>query len=181
MFSLLPVKLPFPIWGQILHFFFHLRLSTIPLLPTWEKQVCAPALPFRNVHFPPRPGAASWSCWPLAMFPVQVEMWLPCRAPAGIYRHIMPSRGQSFFPSCRSSWDPCWPSITCDDSAHSSWWFMAFLFLFWVVCSQTRPRRGNYLDVLNWWLQLFSFNKPAGVFFLSSVKWSVPPEKPFWF
>lgn len=95
-----------------------------------DKPVLCPCSAFQEceaLSFPPRPGAATWSCWPLGHVSVQVEMWLPCLAdPAGIYRHIMPSRGQSFFPSCRNTWDPCWPSITYSDSAHSSWWFMGF-------------------------------------------------------
>lgn len=152
-------------------FFFTLGWAPFLCFPYGKKkQICAPALPFRNVQLS-LPTLSRRSCWPLGHVSCaggDVVTLQGCPAPAGIYRHIMPSRGQSFFPSCRSSWDPCWPSITCADSAHSSWWFMAFLFLFWVVCSQTRPRLGNYLDVLNWWLQLFSFNKPAGLFFVFS-------------
>lgn len=139
------------------------------LCPCCALQGCA------ALTFPHWPGAATWFSWPLCP-------WFLCRwgcghlawqgspAPSGIYRHIMPSRGQSFFPSHGNTWHPCCPSITGGDSAASSLWFMGFPILLWVVCTQTRPRLGNYLaEMLDWWLQLFPFNKPAG-FFLSCLQ-----------
>lgn len=112
-------------YGARSSLFFHLSLSTIPVLPTWQNQVCAPALPFRNVQFSPphTEGKVIFPSWPLGpcflcRWRCGHRAWQGSPAPSGIYRHIMPSRGQSFFPSHRNTWDPCWPSsITCGDNA----------------------------------------------------------------
>lgn len=108
--------------------FFHLRLGIIPLLPTWDSQsslcpgqlllclsgMCSSHLPTltRSSHLLFLTSMCRWRCGYLA--------WQGSPAPSGIHRHIMPSRGQSSFPSHRNSWHPCWPSITCGDSARSS-------------------------------------------------------------
>lgn len=104
--------------------------------------------------------------------------WQGSPAPSGIYRLIMPSRGHSFFPSHWNTWDPCWPSITCGDRAlHlcDSW---VFLFLFWVFVL----RQGQYLEIIQEKCSVGDYSFPLislQISFLSSVKWSVPPEKTF--
>lgn len=120
----LPVKLPFPIWGQILPFFSTLGWAPFLCFPHGKAGLCPCSalqecavltFPHRREGDPPFLTLGPcflcrWRCGPRA--------WQGSPAPSGIYRHIMPSRGHSFFPSHRNTWDPCWPSsITSGDCA----------------------------------------------------------------
>lgn len=143
--------------------FFPLGLSTIPLLPTWDSQSrsqprTAPALPCRNVQLSPSHADQE-------LPPDLPDPWsgshtggdvvtLPGRAgqlhlgSTGTQCHLegrvssLPA-GIPVIPAGLPS-----PMVTMLVHLCDSW---GFLFLFWVVCTQTRPRLGNNLgEGLRW-------------------------------